>query len=132
MTSLVELKQRIVKILLIWGIPSVIFGTILLVSLQFTLPGGIGLMAIIWGAIDLIMAYYILKIQKEDSVEKIQETVSKSIRMDIIFQVVGLIVIIVLIQDPYMVGSGIGVIIQGFFLLLLDLYYRNALDTLVG
>ena len=59
--SLVELKQRIVKILFIWGIPSVIVGTILLGSLQFTLLGGIGLMAIIWGAIDLIMAYYILK-----------------------------------------------------------------------
>lgn len=127
MTDFIGLKRRIGKLLLIWSIPSIIIGLLLLLSFPFAILGGIGLQAIIWGAIDAFMVYYILVKQKEESVEKIAKTVSRSIGMDVVFQVVGLIVIVTLYQDPYLMGNGIGVIIQGFFLLLLDSYYYNAL-----
>jgi hypothetical protein len=95
-----------------------------------TILGGIGLQAIIWGTIDLFIAAYILLKQKEQSAEKIASTVYKNIYLDIVYQVVGILVIIAFLQDPYMMGNGIGVVIQGFFLLLLDFYYHRALVNL--
>jgi len=129
-TDFIELRRRISKILLLWGIPSIVIGIVLLLVFQFTILGGIGLMAIIWGAIDAFIAYYLVEKQKEESPEKISETVSRSIIMDIVFVTVGLIVVISMLQDPYMMGAGIGVMIQGLFLLLLDSYYYNSLKKL--
>ncbi|MGY5879485.1 MAG: hypothetical protein RTV31_04495 [Candidatus Thorarchaeota archaeon] len=130
MTKLVELSQRIGKTLLIWSIASIIIGIVLLFSFQFTLYGGIGLQAIIWGIIDAAIAAFILFKQKVQSVEQIGKTVSINIYLDIIYQVVGVIVIVIYFQNPYLMGNGIGVIIQGFFLLLLDRYYHNSLRNL--
>lgn len=130
MTKLVELSQRIGKTLLTWSIASIIIGIVLLFSFQFTLFGGIGLQAIIWGIIDAAIAAFILFKQKVQSVEQIAKTVSVNIYLDIIYQIVGVIVIVVYFQNPYLMGNGIGVIIQGFFLLLLDRYYHNSLKNL--
>ena len=130
MTKLVELSQRIGKTLLTWSIASIIIGIVLLFSFQFTLFGGIGLQAIIWGIIDAAIAVFILFKQKVQSVEQIAKTVSINIYLDIIYQVVGVIVIVLYLQNPYFMGNGIGVIIQGFFLLLLDRFYHNSLRNL--
>ncbi len=130
MKNLDIFRQRIGKLLITWSIANVIVGIVLIFSLPGTIYGGIGLQAFIWGLIDSFIAYYIIVKQKEESAEKIANTVYRSIGMDIIYQVVGLIIIVFLFQDPYMVGNGIGVIIQGFFLLLLDLYYYRSLRRL--
>jgi hypothetical protein len=126
-TELRELTQRIGKILLTWSIASIIIGIVLSLLFPFTLLGGIGLQAMIWGGIDAAIAAFILYKQKEQSVEKISKTVSFNIYLDILYQVVGVIVIVLYFQNPYFVGNGIGVIIQGFFLLLLDRTYHNQL-----
>ena len=131
MTELRELTQRIGKILLTWSIVSIIIGIILNFGFPFTLLGGIGLQAIIWGGIDAAIAAFILFKQKEQSAEKISKTVSFNIYLDIIYQVVGVIVIVLYLQNPYFVGNGIGVIIQGFFLLLLDRTYHTSLNKLM-
>lgn len=130
MTKLIEVSQRIGKILVTWGIASIIVGIGLLLVYSLTFLGGIGVQAIIWGFIDVVIASYILFKQKQESAEKIAKTVSTNIYIDIIFQIVGLIVVIVYYSDLYMVGNGIGVIIQGFFLFLLDRSYRSALKKL--
>ncbi|MFW9844930.1 MAG: DUF6992 family protein [Candidatus Thorarchaeota archaeon] len=130
MTKLTELSQRIGKILVIWGIASIIAGIGLLLVYSLTLLRGIGVQAIIWGVIDAVIAAYILFKQKQESVEKIAKTVSTNIYFDIIFQIVGLIVIIAYYPNLYMVGNGIGVVIQGFFLFILDRTYHNSLRKL--
>lgn len=130
MTEIKELSRSIGRILLTWSIISISIGVVLSVSLPGTLLAGIGLQAIIWGMIDLAIASYILRIQKEQSVEKIASTVYKNIYLDIIYQVVGIFIIIAFLHDPYFLGNGIGVVIQGFFLLLLDFYYHRALKSL--
>ena len=130
MTELRELTQRIGKLLMTWSITSIIIGIILNFGLPSTILGGIGLMAIIWGIIDAAIAAFILFKQKEQSAEKIMKTVSFNIYLDIIYQIVGVIVIVLYLQNPYFVGAGIGVIIQGFFLLLLDHSYHNSLRNL--
>ena len=130
LVGVIELSRSIGKLLLTWSISSLIIGIVLLFSSPGTILGGIGLQAIIWGTIDLFIAAYILLKQKEQSAEKIASTVYKNIYLDIVYQVVGILVIIAFLQDPYMMGNGIGVFIQGFFLLLLDFYYHRALVKL--
>ncbi|MGD9396638.1 MAG: hypothetical protein PVJ05_09445 [Candidatus Thorarchaeota archaeon] len=130
MAGVIELSRSTGKRLLTWSIGSLIIGIVLLFSSPGTIFGGIGVQAIIWGTIDVFFAAYILLKQKEQSVEKIASTVYKNIYLDIVYQVVGFFVIVVFLHDPYIMGNGIGVIIQGFFLLLLDLYYYRALRNL--
>lgn len=131
MSEVDKLKQGVGRRLLVWSIFSILIGIVLNVGLPSTLLGGIGLQGIIWGVIDLIIAASIIYKQKEQSSTKIAETVSKSIRLDFIFIIVGVIVSVVYIQNPYFLGNGIGVIIQGFFLLILDYTYHRALTNLV-
>ena len=124
------LKQGVGKRLIPWGIISVIIGLILYFGSPSTILGGIGLQALIWGAIDIIIALSIVYKQKEQSVTKIAKTVSGSIKVDILVQIIGLVIIVIFSQNPFYVGNGIGVIIQGFFLLLLDSSYLKELSNL--
>lgn len=130
MAEVIRLTQSTGKRLIIWSIASITIGMVMLLSSPGTVLGGIGLQAIIWGVIDAVIAASILFKRKEQSIAKITRTVSISIYFDIIFQVAGLVVIVLFFQNPYLVGNGIGVIIQGFFLLLLDRSYYNSLRNL--
>ncbi|TFG27518.1 hypothetical protein EU528_12775 [Candidatus Thorarchaeota archaeon] len=130
MSEVDKLKQVVGKRVVVWGVISLVIGIVLLFSFQLTLLGGIGVQAIIWGLIDALIGASIMFKQKEQSIEKISQTVSKSIKFDILVLIVGIIVIIVYLQDPYMMGNGIGVVIQGFFLLVLDNIYHKTLMNL--
>ena len=130
MSEIIELSQGVGKRLMTWSIASIVIGIVMFLGSPGTILGGIGLMAIIWGIIDAAIAAFILFKQKVQSIAKITRTVSINIYLDIIYQVVGLIVIVLYFQNLYFVGIGIGVIIQGFFLLLLDRSYHNSLRTL--
>ncbi|MFW9812825.1 MAG: DUF6992 family protein [Candidatus Thorarchaeota archaeon] len=130
MSEVTELSQGIGKRLLIWSISSITFGIVMYFGSPGTILGGIGLQAIIWGAIDAAIAAFILFKQKEQSVEKITKTVSINIYLDVIYQIVGIIVIVLYLQNPFFVGNGVGVIIQGFFLLILDRSYHSALRNI--
>jgi hypothetical protein len=130
MSEVDKLKQVVGKRVVIWGVISLVIGIVLLFSFQLTLLGGIGVQAIIWGLIDAVIGASIMFKQKEQSIEKISQTVSKSIKFDILVLIIGVIVIIVYLQDPYMIGNGIGVVIQGFFLLVLDNIYHKTLMNL--
>ncbi len=130
LAEVIRLTQSTGKRLIIWSIASITIGMVMLLSSPGTVLGGIGLQAIIWGVIDAVIAASILFKRKEQSIAKITRTVSISIYFDIIFQVAGLVVIVLFFQNPYLVGNGIGVIIQGFFLLLLDRSYYNSLRNL--
>ncbi len=130
MTEVIGLTQTTGKRLMTWSVVSIALGVVLILSLPGTALAGIGLQAIIWGVIDAVIAASILFKQKEQSITKITRTVSISMKLDIIFQVAGIIVIVLFLQDPYLLGNGIGIVIQGFFLLLLDRSYYNALRNL--
>jgi len=130
MSEVDKLKQDVGKRLIPWGVLSIIIGLILYFGLLNTILGGIGLQALIWGAIDVIIALSIIYKQKEQSVTKIGKTVSGSIKVDILVQIIGLVIIVIFFQNPFYMGNGIGVIIQGFFLLLLDNAYLKELRKL--
>ena len=130
MSGIIELSRAVGKRLLAWSIASVTIGTIIYLSSPGTIFSGIGLQAIIWGSIDAAIAAFILFKQKQQSVEKITKTVSINIYLDCIYQIVGLVIIVFYYQNPFFMGNGIGVIIQGFFLLILDRSYHKSLRNL--
>jgi hypothetical protein len=130
MSEVDRLKHGAAKLLLIWSIISMVIGATLSLGSSNTILNGIGLQAVIWGIIDAIIGLSILFKQKEQSVEKIAKTVATSIRFDIIFQVAGLIIVLIFLQNPYYMGNGIGIIVQGFFLFLLDNNYMKSLKNL--
>jgi hypothetical protein len=130
MSDIIELSRGVGKRLLVWSIASIAMGTIMYLGSPGTILGGISLQAIIWGSIDAAIAAFILFKQKQQSVEKITRTVSVNIYLDCIYQIVGLVIIVFYFQNPFFMGNGIGVIIQGFFLLLLDRSYHNSLRNL--
>ena len=127
MSEIDNLKHRVGKRLLTWSIISIIIGLALYFGSPNSILGGIGLQTLIWGVIDAVIALSIVNRQKEQSIEKIAKTVSTSIRFDTIFVIVGIIIILAFFQNPFFMGNGIGVIIQGFFLLLLDTSYLKLL-----
>lgn len=130
LAGVIELTQATGKRLMAWSIPSITIGTVMILTSPGTVLGGIGLQAIIWGVIDAVIGTSLLFKRKDQSIAEITRTVSFSIYFDIVAQVAGLIVIVLFFQDPYLMGNGIGVVIQGFFLLMLDSTYYNSLRRL--
>ena len=128
----VGLSQAIGKRLMTWSIASLIIGMFLIISSPgpSTFLGGFGLQAIIWGVINFAVARFILRRKEEQSVEKESRTVRINIGLEIVYLIIGLIIIVFFFQDPYMVGNGVGLIFQGFVLIFLDLYYYSSLIKL--
>lgn len=126
MTSIEKLTERIGNTLLIWSVASIIVG-IALYFFSFTpFFQGIGFQAVLWGLIDLVVFFTVLK-RKEQALEKIKRELSISIRLEVIYLIIGMALLIFMGQDPYFAGHGYGIIIQGLFLLILDIYYFRRL-----
>ncbi|MDO8056730.1 MAG: hypothetical protein Q6361_07710, partial [Candidatus Hermodarchaeota archaeon] len=60
---------------------------------------------------------------KEQTAVKAARFLRINVYLDILYQVVGVLLIVFLWQDAFLLGNGIGVIIQGAFLFMLDLYF---------
>jgi hypothetical protein len=116
------LARRLGLILIAWGIASAVIGGVLLL-VPNSLLQGIGLQALLWGIIDLIIALVGVFRSKEQPVEKITRFLRINVCLDVIYQIVGLVLIVVFWANAFLVGNGIGVIIQGAFLFGLDLYF---------
>ncbi|TFG27026.1 hypothetical protein EU527_19025 [Candidatus Thorarchaeota archaeon] len=124
-----KLSQGLGKTLLIWSISSIIVGLILLT--YFTpIIQGIGFQAILWGIIDAVVAALTLFKKDNQSIGKMTRILGINVGLDIIYQLIGLFLLLFMWQDAFIVGNGIGVIIQGAFLFVLDLYYYHQFKQL--
>ncbi len=121
MTSLEHLNKTLGNILMIWSTGSIVVGTFLYFFSYVPLLQGIGLQAMLWGLINLVLAVKLLK-QEEHTQEKTKRELSISLGLDLIYPIIGL-PLIFLGPDAYLVGNGYGIIIQGAFLLMLDLAF---------
>jgi len=106
---------------MIWSTGSIVVGTFLYFFSYVPLLQGIGLQAMLWGLINLVLAVKLLK-QEEHTQEKTKRELSISLGLDLIYPIIGL-PLIFLGPDAYLVGNGYGIIIQGAFLLMLDLAF---------
>jgi hypothetical protein len=113
---------------LIWSTASIIAGIALYFFSFVPLIQGIGFQSMLWGLINLIIALKLLQ-RKEHVLEKIRRELFASIGLDFIYPIIGL-PLIFLGQDAYLVGNGYGIIIQGAFLLVLDLTFLRRFKQL--
>jgi hypothetical protein len=117
--------------LLVWGAGSIILGTLFLVTGGPFLRG-IGLQALIWGVVDACLAGFGARRAWKRSREAPDEyrTTRDALRLvrilrintalDVVYIAVGITVAVLFRANPFGLGNGVGVIIQGAFLLGFD------------
>lgn len=132
--DIVRVQHRVSVRLLAWSVPSVVLGGIALL-LPAPLLQGIGLQALIWGAIDaaLAAAGLVAAARRRRSYPDEQQQVRDTLRLrrtllvnaglDVLYIAGGSAMIVLLRADPFLLGNGIGVVIQGTFLLFFDLIH---------
>lgn len=124
------LSRGLGRTLMAWSVASFISGILLYLTAIPRLQG-IGVQAVLWGIIDAVIALFTLYRQRDEAPEKLARILLINVGLDVIYQVVGIILIVSMWLDPFAVGNGVGIIIQGAFLFILDLYYYARMKQLV-
>ncbi|TFF88898.1 MAG: hypothetical protein EU550_00390 [Promethearchaeota archaeon] len=127
-------KKNIKKIiglpLLIWGGISILVAAFGLFS-PSNLIKGVLLQAFFWGIIDAILGLGTVLFKKEFDLVKIKKILLINTYLDIGYIIIGVILILFFINSAFLIGNGIGVIIQGAFLFIVDLiHYINLKKSL--
>ena len=129
-----KLQGRINRQLLIWSAFSVAIGVALLFAAPFW--RGVGVQALVWGAIDAGIAGVGLlalrrKLKRQDADHPdVRSKETRNLRrlllinagLDVLYIVAGGVVLYTFTTD-FARGNGVGIIIQGGFLLLFDTFY---------
>ena len=126
-----KLARRLGFSLIAWSFSSIVIGAILFL-IAIPVLQGIGLQALLWGLIDVIIAVFGVFRAKEQTAIKAARFLRINVYLDIVYQVVGVLLIVFLWQDAFLLGNGIGIIIQGAFLFVLDLYFYRRFVTLTA
>lgn len=125
-----NLNKRIALPLLIWGIINTIVGALYFIPAS-DLIKGVLLQALFWGLIDAILGLITYLRKKEFKLEKIKKILLINTYLDVLYVVIGIILIMLGIS-AFLAGNGLGIIIQGLFLFIVDLiHYRYIKDKLV-
>jgi hypothetical protein len=128
--------------LLVWGAASVLVGTLLLAILTVRRIGSplllhFAVQTAVWGAIDLVIAVVArrgLALRDVSGATRLDRFVWFNNGLDVGYVAVGLTLAIVgwqLGRRLGLVGAGVGIVVQGLALLLLDLRFSNALAKLL-
>jgi hypothetical protein len=125
-----RLARRLGTALVAWSLASIIVGIVLL-FVPVSVLQGIGLQAVLWGIIDAIIAMAGVLRNKEMSADKAARFLLINVFLDIVYMVVGVILILIFWVDLFILGNGIGIIIQGAFLFGLDLYFYRRFKLLI-
>ena len=118
----INLKKRIALPLLIWGIINITAGIFYLFP-STELIQGILIQALFWGLIDGIIGLFAYFSKKEFILKKIKKIFLINIYLDVLYVIIGFLLIL-LTNNGILIGSGYGVVIQGAFLLIVDLYHH--------
>jgi hypothetical protein len=127
-----------------WGAGSVVAGTalLLLVTLRRGAPGGVPLLAhfaiqcVAWGAIDLALTAFAWRALAERDIVgamKLDRLLWLNLGLDVGYVAVGAALVITgwqLGRRLGLVGAGLGVVVQGLALLVLDARFIGVLDRL--
>lgn len=129
-----KLQGRISRHLLIWSALSVVAGVALLFAAPFW--RGVGLQALVWGVIDAAIAGFGLltlrrKRNRPDAgrpdvltkeTRNLRRLLLINAGLDVLYLVAGGVVLYAFTTE-FARGNGVGIIVQGGFLLLFDTFY---------
>jgi hypothetical protein len=131
-----RLRFSISTALLTWAVPSIVVGALGLIVSAVVVPSpllqGIALHALLWGVIDAGLAGVGRIRARRDAAaypdeyrdvaagQRLRRTLLINGFLDIGYIAVGIVLIVVFPRDPFILGNGVGVLIQAVFLLLFD------------
>jgi hypothetical protein len=124
-----RMARRLGMILIAWSISSIMVGAVLLL-LPISILQGIGLQALLWGIIDALIAGIGIFRNQEQSADKAARFLRINVFLDIGYQLIGALLIVLLWTNAFLLGNGIGIMVQGAFLFVLDLYFYRKFKTL--
>lgn len=128
------LQRELSRNLLLWSAFSVALGTALLFTAPFW--RGVGVQGLVWGVIDAAIAGFGLltlrrKLKRPDAdhpevmgreAHNLRRLLLINAGLDVLYIVAG-VVILTIFTSTFARGNGVGIIIQGAFLLLFDAFY---------
>lgn len=117
-----KLARRLGMALIAWSLVSIIIGIVLFL-VPISMVQGIGLQALLWGVIDTLIAVVGVLRNREMPADKAARFLRINVFLDIGYMVIGVLLIVFLWLDLFILGNGIGIIIQGAFLFMLDLFF---------
>ena len=118
-----NLKKRIGIPLVIWGLINIIAGIFYLFS-SSELVKGVMLQAFFWGLIDGILGVFVLLRKRAFVLTKIKKIFLINLYLDVFYVIIGAL-LIMFGNNAFLMGNGIGISIQGFFLFLIDLIHHT-------
>lgn len=121
--------------LLLWGITCIII-SLILYFFKDSFSSGLRIQFLFWGIINSFISssgiikedkkYNITKDEYDKELKKIRKILKINTFLDILYILIGIIIILFNKSNLYLIGHGSGVIIQGSFLFLFDLsHYLN-------
>lgn len=136
-----HLQRQIGRRLLGWGALSVVCGALLLL-LDRPFWQGVGVQGVVWGVIDAGIALFGLytlrrKSSRPDAnTPEVLEPEARRLRrlllvntgLDVLYVLAGILVLI-LLETPFARGNGVGILVQGGFLLVFDAFYASRVKT---
>lgn len=135
--TLWPLQTRISRHLLVWSALSILGGALLILLLT-PFWRGVGVQSVVWGAIDAGIALFGLytirrkRARPEANTLQALRREARSLRrlllvnvgLDVFYVVAGVVVLLTF-DTPFAHGNGVGVLVQGGFLLLFDAFYAT-------
>ena len=123
--------RRLARTLLLFSVPSIIVG-VLLAALGEEFWFGFGLQAALWGAIDVVLVAAgrrktLRRAEREGvgpALRRLRRTLRLNGFMDVGYIVAGLLLCGLWgVRSRVVLGHGVGVVVQGGFLLVFDFYF---------
>lgn len=118
--------------LLVWAGLSVVSGIVLLGGLAGSMAMGIGVQAVAWGVIDALIAAVGLRGSSRGTNDaetrraRLVRLLAVNTVLDILYIAAGIVIWVSFAENPFISGNGVGVVIQGAFLFIFDLYHTIA------
>lgn len=132
-----SLQRQIGLLLLLWSALSIVGGALLLL---FGIPfwRGVGLQGVVWGVIDAGIALFGLYMRRrkqtrpDANAANVLKREARSLRrlllvnlgLDLVYVLAGILVLLTF-DTPFADSNGIGILVQGGFLLLFDGFYAT-------
>ena len=135
------LQARISHYLILWSTLSIVGGAVLLFAVPFW--RGVGVQGLVWGVIDAAIAGFGLaqlrrKRARPDAntpetlvreTRSLRRTLLINAGLDVLY-VVGGVIVLTNLANEFARGNGVGIIVQGGFLLVFDTFYAFQVQRL--
>lgn len=128
-----QLERQLSSRLMVWSVASMAVGAVLLFASDFW--RGFGLQCFVWGAIDLLIAWFGQRSMNKklreaknasEEVRSLKRILLINAGLDVVYLLIGVSIWVFWGRTGvFTVGNAVGVLLQGSFLLWFDLFYAQ-------